>query len=98
MKICRSQDNPKRKAAKIISLMNQNFRRGAVKATVIDFRMNELRIIPKSSERFPGLGQAKAENIAAGGNGHVLFFLDRVGHRRRANDLPGIEVPQRFAG
>ena len=41
----------------------------------------------------PGLWQAKAENVAAGGNGYVLFRLDRVRHRGRADVLPGIKMP-----
>src|SRR5580692_2278030 len=41
--------------------------------------------------------QREAEYVTACGNRHILFAGDRVAHGGRADVLPGIEMPQRFA-
>jgi len=94
MKICGSQDNLKRYDAKVAFScirmgyrLNQQFHSNLFKN---EMGCELFRIVAKS---LPRLGQAKAENIAAGGNGNILLRVDPVCHRRCADVLPGIEVP-----
>src|SRR5258705_11286640 len=42
--------------------------------------------------------QSKTENVAAGGDSHVLFRIHRVGHGRSGDVLTRVEMPQRLAG
>src|SRR5258705_3813308 len=42
--------------------------------------------------------QSKTENVAAGGDSHVLFRIHPVGHGRSGNVLTRVEMPQRLAG
>jgi hypothetical protein len=94
MNFCGSQDNLKRWVAEITFLcigihqrLHQKFHRN----------LFEIEMVTNCSGIFrnvcPGLWQAKAENVAAGGDGHILFRVDRVSHRGRADVLPGIKMP-----
>src|ERR671923_2788386 len=40
--------------------------------------------------------QSKTENVTPSRNGHVLFRMNCIAHRRSCDGLPGIEVPKRF--
>src|SRR5258708_28780906 len=42
--------------------------------------------------------QSKTENVAAGGDSHVLFRIHCIGHGRSCNVLTSVEMPERLAG
>src|SRR4029077_8647064 len=48
--------------------------------------------------KLASLRQSKTKNVASRGDGDILFAIHRVGHRRSAQRLPGVKVPQRLAG
>src|SRR3981081_3046947 len=41
--------------------------------------------------------QRETEQVASSADGHILNSVDRVGHGRRTERLPGIEVPERLS-
>src|SRR5450432_776090 len=43
-------------------------------------------------------GQRKTKHVAPRRNRHILFSRNRITHRRRADILPSIEMPERFTG
>src|SRR5438445_7756519 len=63
-------------------------------------RVNNISNPPLSPGDFEivcSLRQRKAENVASRGDGHVLFSVHCIAHRRSMQALPGIKVPERLA-